>query len=92
MQQLSLQEDLGAPSEEDTPSVIIPSHLQIQSADCSHLSFGSFGSGPFSSRLKSNRDDSSGDVDTPAVGRLDTRHILLCICLIVLPFYLLLVC
>ncbi|XP_058198566.1 uncharacterized protein LOC131314092 [Rhododendron vialii] len=73
MQQLSLQEDLGAPSEEDTPSVIIPSHLQIQSADCSHLSFGSFGSGPFSSRLKSNRDDSSGDVDTPAVGRLDTR-------------------
>jgi hypothetical protein len=80
MQQLSLKEDVRALSEEDQPSVIIPSHLQIQNADCSHLSFGSFGSGisgacpgPFSSRLKSNRDEASGDVDTPAVEHLDTR-------------------
>lgn len=81
MQQLSLKEDVRALSEEDQPSVIIPSHLQIQNADCSHLSFGSFGSGisgacpgPFSSRLKSNRDEASGDVDTPAVEHLDTRY------------------
>ncbi|KAL0305540.1 UNVERIFIED_CONTAM: hypothetical protein Sradi_5971300 [Sesamum radiatum] len=46
LQQLSVQKDDGRfPSEEYAPSVVIPDHLQVQSADCSHLSFGSFGSG-----------------------------------------------
>ncbi|KAG0461041.1 hypothetical protein HPP92_021338 [Vanilla planifolia] len=43
---LSLQKDgLVAPSLEDNPAVIIPRHLQVTNADCSHLSFGSFSSG-----------------------------------------------
>ncbi|KAL6991386.1 hypothetical protein U1Q18_009499 [Sarracenia purpurea var. burkii] len=74
LEQLSVQADRGAPPEEDHPSVIIPSHLQVQSADCSHLSFGSFGSGisaafsgPFSSRpLKTNMDEGSGSADSDA--------------------------
>ncbi|KAJ4981146.1 hypothetical protein NE237_031983 [Protea cynaroides] len=46
LQQLSLRKDeLGAPPTEDNPAVIIPNHLQVPSKDCSHLSFGSFGSG-----------------------------------------------
>ncbi|KAL0363532.1 UNVERIFIED_CONTAM: GBF-interacting protein 1 [Sesamum calycinum] len=40
LQQLSVQKDDGRfPSEEYAPSVVIPDHLQVQSADCSHLSF-----------------------------------------------------
>ncbi|KAJ4975556.1 hypothetical protein NE237_000662 [Protea cynaroides] len=46
LQQLSLRKDeLGVPPSEDNPAVIIPNHLQVSTADCSHLSFGSFGSG-----------------------------------------------
>lgn len=46
LQQLSLQkEDRDLTLERDGPSVVIPDHLQVQSANCSHLSFGSFGSG-----------------------------------------------
>ncbi|KAG0462539.1 hypothetical protein HPP92_021015 [Vanilla planifolia] len=46
LQKLSLQKDgLVAPSLEDNPAVIIPRHLQVTNADCSHLSFGSFSSG-----------------------------------------------
>ncbi|KAI0523190.1 hypothetical protein KFK09_005582 [Dendrobium nobile] len=46
LQNLRLQKDgLTAPSLEDNPAVIIPRHLQVTNADCSHLSFGSFGSG-----------------------------------------------
>ncbi|KAL7212568.1 hypothetical protein ACSBR2_015291 [Camellia fascicularis] len=74
LQQLSVQEDRVEPAEEDNPSLIIPNHLQVQSADCSHLSFGSFGSGisaafsgPFSSRpLKSNIEETSADADADA--------------------------
>ncbi|KAK1274695.1 hypothetical protein QJS04_geneDACA000776 [Acorus gramineus] len=33
-----------APPVDNNPAVILPDHLQISSADCSHLSFGSFGS------------------------------------------------
>ncbi|CAA0827091.1 Kinase-related protein of unknown function (DUF1296, partial [Striga hermonthica] len=45
LQQLSVnKDDRGFPSEANAPSVVIPEHLQIQAADCSHLSFGSFGS------------------------------------------------
>ncbi|CAI9278892.1 unnamed protein product [Lactuca saligna] len=38
--------DPAPPQEEDdddVPSVVIPDHLQVHTADCSHLSFGSFG-------------------------------------------------
>lgn len=46
LQQLSVEkDDRRLPSEGCTPSVVIPDHLQVQNADCSHLSFGSFGSG-----------------------------------------------
>jgi len=45
LQQLNLQKgELGAPSADDNPAVIIPRHLQVTNADYSHLSFGSFGS------------------------------------------------
>ncbi|CAL5411657.1 unnamed protein product [Camellia sinensis] len=77
-------EDRVEPAEEDNHSVIIPNHLQVQSADCSHLSFGSFGSGisaafsgPFSSRpLKSNIEETSADADADAslVGHSDTTN------------------
>lgn len=83
----SVHEVRGAPPEEDNPPppVIIPSHLQVQTADCSHLSFGSFGSGiggsafskPFSSRpLQSNMEESSADADADAssVEHPDTRY------------------
>ncbi|XP_078446427.1 uncharacterized protein LOC144715354 isoform X2 [Wolffia australiana] len=46
LQRLSLEED--APSKQQTddhPAVIIPNHLQVANADCSYLSFGTFGSG-----------------------------------------------
>ncbi|XP_052179470.1 uncharacterized protein LOC127792879 isoform X2 [Diospyros lotus] len=79
LQQLSVQEDQEPSPEEEGPSVIIPNHLQVQSADCSHLSFGSFGSGfstgPFSSRpLQSNQQETSIDADVPSVGHSDTRN------------------
>ncbi|XP_022018447.1 GBF-interacting protein 1-like isoform X1 [Helianthus annuus] len=43
IQKLSVQEEEHTVQpEEDAPSLIIPSHLQVNTADCSHLSFGSF--------------------------------------------------
>ncbi|XP_020523434.1 uncharacterized protein LOC18422579 isoform X2 [Amborella trichopoda] len=46
LQQLSLQkEEKGALPTEDNSALVIPDHLQVPSADFSHLSFGSFGSG-----------------------------------------------
>ncbi|XP_057494238.1 uncharacterized protein LOC130779587 isoform X1 [Actinidia eriantha] len=82
LEQLSVHEDPGAAPEEDNPSVIIPSHLQVQSADCSHLSFGSFRcgissfSGPFSAGPeRSNIDEASADADAPSVVHLDTRNL-----------------
>lgn len=83
LQQLSLQKsDGGAAPEEDNHSVVIPDHLQVQTADCSHLSFGSFGSGisagfsgSFSSRpLKTNSEEVSVEADAPTVGHPDTRN------------------
>ncbi|CAL5410084.1 unnamed protein product [Camellia sinensis] len=86
LQQLSVQEDQGPPPEEDNTPVIIPNHLQVQTADCSHLSFGSFGSGmsvafpgPFSSRpLNSNMEEASADANADAslVGHSDTNHLM----------------
>ncbi|EPS60419.1 hypothetical protein M569_14384, partial [Genlisea aurea] len=45
LQQLSVKDDRSLVSEEYVPSVVIPDHLQVHDADCSHLSFGSFGAG-----------------------------------------------
>ncbi|KAF8408966.1 hypothetical protein HHK36_005036 [Tetracentron sinense] len=83
LQHLSLQkEDLGAPPAEDNPAVVIPNHLQVSAADCSHLSFGSFGSGisatfsgSFASKpFKSNFEDASlAAADASSVEHLDTR-------------------
>ncbi|XP_020703563.1 uncharacterized protein LOC110114878 isoform X2 [Dendrobium catenatum] len=46
LQNLSIEKvGLAGSTVEDNPAVIIPRHLQITNADCSHLCFGSFGSG-----------------------------------------------
>ncbi|XP_073272601.1 uncharacterized protein [Primulina huaijiensis] len=45
LEQLNIKDGRGLPSETDAPSIIIPKHLLVQNSDCSHLSFGSFGSG-----------------------------------------------
>ncbi|KAL9266279.1 hypothetical protein AKJ16_DCAP26813, partial [Drosera capensis] len=84
LQQLNLaNEDEDSPSETGSPAVKIPEHLQVQSADCSHLSFGSFGSGlsgPFSgpfaaSRpLKTDLEEPPVEADGPPVGNLDIRN------------------
>ncbi|RVW47339.1 GBF-interacting protein 1 [Vitis vinifera] len=81
MQELTLQEDPRPKPEEDDHSVIIPNHLQVQHADFSHLSFGSFRSGisssfsgPFASRsVKNSLEDASTVADTP-VGHSETRN------------------
>lgn len=46
-QQLTIEneEDHEALLKEDKPAVIIPDHLQVHTSECSHLMFGSFGSG-----------------------------------------------
>ncbi|CAN8325097.1 unnamed protein product [Cochlearia groenlandica] len=46
-QQLSIddEEDQEESPREDKPAVIIPDHLQVHTVECSHLMFGSFGSG-----------------------------------------------
>ncbi|KAL8113184.1 hypothetical protein AgCh_020481 [Apium graveolens] len=82
MHQLSIQEDDHEVSyEEDVPSVVIPNHLQVQSADCSHLSFGSFGSAltgysdPFATRSsRSNMEETHLETDAPAIGHSDIRN------------------
>ncbi|KAJ9563666.1 hypothetical protein OSB04_008826 [Centaurea solstitialis] len=70
IQNLSIQEEKHTEEpEEDAPSVVIPDHLQVHTADCSHLSFGSFGasmnsgfSGPFASRtLMSNVEETPAE-------------------------------
>ncbi|CAK9139273.1 unnamed protein product [Ilex paraguariensis] len=86
LEQVNIQADQRAPPDEEGPSVIIPNHLQVQTADCSHLSFGSFRSGindafsgPFASRpLKTDMDEASSDADADAdassIGHSDTRN------------------
>ncbi|GAB4827277.1 hypothetical protein Ancab_034166 [Ancistrocladus abbreviatus] len=82
-QQLSLaKEDEDSPSEAGGPAVKIPDHLQVQSADCCHLSFGSFGSsmsapfsGPFTTGpVKSDLEEASAGTNAPSVGHSDTRN------------------
>lgn len=82
LQNLRLQKDgLTATSLEDNPAVIIPRHLQVNNADCSHLSFGSFGSGMstcFSGSLQQMTHHDSSEVtkvadDVPLLNRSETR-------------------
>ncbi|KAK4361290.1 hypothetical protein RND71_020242 [Anisodus tanguticus] len=81
LQQLNVHDDQGLPSEGDGPSVVIPDHLQVQTADCSHLSFGSFGSGiggsfsgPLASApVQSTLEDAPKEVDGSSVGHLGSR-------------------
>lgn len=46
-QQLTIdnEEEQEALPRDDKPAVIIPNHLQVHTSECSHLMFGSFGSG-----------------------------------------------
>ncbi|XP_055826514.1 uncharacterized protein LOC129894943 [Solanum dulcamara] len=78
LQQLNVKDAAGLPSDGDSPSVVIPDHLQVQTADCSHLSFGSFGGVSFSGSLasapmKTSLEDASRDADSSSVGPLGTR-------------------
>ncbi|KAJ8761327.1 hypothetical protein K2173_001383 [Erythroxylum novogranatense] len=75
-------DDQGASTEDDNPSVIIPNHLQVNAQDCSHLSFGSFGSAigssfssPFASMpTKNNSEKTSELVDVSSTGQSDARN------------------
>lgn len=66
LQRLSLEkEDASVTHAEDNPAVIIPNHLQVTNADCSYLSFGTFGSGinaAFSGSFASKAQNSNLDV------------------------------
>ncbi|PIA41471.1 hypothetical protein AQUCO_02200114v1 [Aquilegia coerulea] len=81
LQQLSLQEERGARPADVNPAVIIPNHLQIPSAECSHLSFGSFGSvvngsypGSYASNsLKSNLEETSVAANITSSDHSETR-------------------
>ncbi|XP_075086440.1 uncharacterized protein LOC107773927 [Nicotiana tabacum] len=78
LQQLSIEDDRGFPSDGDGPSVLIPDHLQVQTADCSHLSFGSFGGVSFSGShasapAKTSLEEAPKDADSSSVGHLGTR-------------------
>lgn len=67
LKHLSIQEEERKPSyEEDGPSVVIPDHLQVQSADCSHLSFGSFRSG-LAAGFSGSRSSRNNMEETPLV-------------------------
>ncbi|KAI3800693.1 hypothetical protein L1987_28787 [Smallanthus sonchifolius] len=83
MQQLNIQEERHLDElEEEIPAVVIPNHLQVQTADCSHLSFGSFGStmnsgfpGSFPSRQLGNKtEEAPAEPDTSSVGPSETRN------------------
>lgn len=78
-----LNEEEDSTSEEDGPAVKIPDHLQVLSAECSHLSFGTFGSGigaPFSGSLasgpvKSDEEEAPETADAPSpVGHPESRN------------------
>lgn len=45
LEQLSIQNEVvDVNTAEENPAVVFPDHLQVTNTDCSHLSFGSFGS------------------------------------------------
>ncbi|XP_034932445.1 uncharacterized protein [Populus alba] len=83
LHQLSLRnDDQGAQPEEDNPSVIIPNHLQVHTQECSHLSFGSFGSGMNSAfpghyasmPMNNSLEETSEVVDASSTDHSDTRN------------------
>ncbi|KAF9666440.1 hypothetical protein SADUNF_Sadunf16G0229600 [Salix dunnii] len=83
LQKLSLQnDDQGVQPEKDNPSVIIPNHLQVHTQECSHLSFGSFGSGMnsgfsghFASMSMNNSLEETPEVvDASSTDHSDTRN------------------
>ncbi|XP_048638152.1 GBF-interacting protein 1-like isoform X1 [Brassica napus] len=53
------EEDHETLTKEDKPPVIIPSHLQVHTSECSHLMFGSFGLGLGSGQVGSGLNDNS---------------------------------
>lgn len=87
LEQLNVEKDEKELSTKgDAPSVIIPDHLQVQSADCSHLSFGSFGSGmriphlssvaASSLTIESAREEAQAEAGDPSVDHADPRYII----------------
>ncbi|KAG8385343.1 hypothetical protein BUALT_Bualt03G0032900 [Buddleja alternifolia] len=82
LQQLSVNEDDRELPSEGYPSVVIPDHLQVQNADCSHLSFGSFGSAMNSAYSpgtmtsapgKTNFEEPHSEADISSAGHQETR-------------------
>ncbi|KAK1258613.1 hypothetical protein QJS04_geneDACA024054 [Acorus gramineus] len=71
-----------APPVDNNPAVILPDHLQISSADCSHLSFGSFGSviggafsGSFASKaVRNNLEEASVAANTNTDNNMEARN------------------
>ncbi|GAA0145436.1 hypothetical protein LIER_05631 [Lithospermum erythrorhizon] len=82
MQHVNIQDDdRGSLPEDSGPSVVIPDHLQVQTGDFSHLSFGSFKVGPLYSApltsipVKTNiGEEETSEADATAVGQLETRN------------------
>ncbi|KAK9284994.1 hypothetical protein L1049_024176 [Liquidambar formosana] len=74
-QGLSLGEDMTVLPTEDDRAVVIPNHLQVSAADCSHLSFGTFKSGTVSGSVVSNplEEVSPVTMDGSSLALLDTR-------------------
>ncbi|CAL0325034.1 unnamed protein product [Lupinus luteus] len=83
-EQLNLHaEDQETESEEESPSVVIPDHLQLHTPECLNLSFGSFGcannaalseSEPHASRhLENDLEDTSEAPDVSIIGSSDAR-------------------
>ena len=89
LQELSLQkEDRELTVERDGPSVVIPDHLQVQYADCSHLSFGSFGSGSSASfsgpsasiPVKTNLEEAPTEA-AESIGQTATSYTIIIFCI-----------
>ncbi|KAL8167855.1 LOW QUALITY PROTEIN: hypothetical protein V2J09_009354 [Rumex salicifolius] len=80
VQQLSLskeEEEDNSLLERESPVVKIPDHLQVRSSDCSHLSFGSFGSvmtAPSSGPPKCDVEETSTANDAQSLGHTDLRN------------------
>ncbi|CAG7880551.1 unnamed protein product [Brassica rapa] len=73
LQELSIENhDKHSSHDEDRPAVLIPDHLLVYTEECSHLSFGSFGSRP----LNNNNLDEASDV-APQIEHSDARHALI---------------
>lgn len=82
LQQLSLGKESTVPSSVDNCAVVFPNYIQAFSADCSHLSFGTYKSGvhdasyrPLASNpSKIYLEDDSAVTDVSSAGCLETRH------------------